>query len=147
VKLLPAIALTVAGVYVLSKLSAAGVASRLNLFISSFSISVTGLFPVITVIVTAQNVTNSDVQFNALAANAFLNGTMIGNVSGFTPVLVGALSQSTIPLTIQVNATELISDVVSILSGSAQVAANLEIKGTANISNLVVPVDLIYKAV
>ncbi len=107
----------------------------------------TGLFPVLQVGVMAQNVTNGSLQFNALAANAFLNGTLIGNVSGFTPVTIMPVSQVTIPLTILVNATEIISDVISILTGSAGVAATVEIKGTANISGLILPVDLIYKAI
>lgn len=107
----------------------------------------TGITPVISIQVTAQNVTNDSLQFNALTANAYLNGTLIGNVSGFTPVIIGPLSQVVIPLQIIVNATLLISDLVSILSGSAGVAAQLEAKGTANVSNLLIPVDLIYKAV
>ncbi len=106
-----------------------------------------GISPVIQVGVMAQNVTNGSLQFNALAANAFLNGTNIGNVSGFQPVTIGPVSQVTIPLTIVVNATQIISDVIAILTGSAGVAANLEIKGTANVSGLILPVDIIYKAI
>jgi hypothetical protein len=147
VKLLPAIALIAGGVFVLSKLSAAGVASRLNLFISSYSLSITGIYPVINIVVTAQNVTSSDLQFSALAANVFLNGTLIGNISGFTSVLIPATAQVNIPLQATINASQVISDVVAILSGSAQVAAVIEIKGTANVSGLILPIDLITKAV
>ena len=146
-KLLPTIALFGIGIYVLSKLSTAGVASRLNLFISNYSFSLQGITPIIQLQVTAQNVTNDSLQFNALTANAYLNGTLIGNVSGFVPVTINPLAQVYIPLTVIVNATALISDVVSILSGSAGFAAQLEAKGTANVSNLLLPVDLIYKAV
>lgn len=146
-KLLPAIGIGAVAIYLLSKLSTAGVASRLNLFISNYGMSLTGITPVISIQVTAQNVTNESLQFNALTANAYLNGTLIGNVSGFTPITIGALSQVVIPLQIIVNATLLISDVISILSGSAGVSAQLEAKGTANVSNLLLPVDLIYKAI
>jgi hypothetical protein len=147
VKLLPAIGWTVGGLWLLNKLSTAGIASRLNLYISSFNLSLSGISPIIQIGVMAQNVTNGSLQFNALAANAFLNGTMIGNVSGFQPVTIAPVSQVTIPLTVIVNATQIISDVISILTGSAGVAANLEIKGTANVSNLILPVDIIYKAI
>lgn len=144
---MPAIGLTVGGLWLLNKLSTAGVASRLNLYIASFNFTMSGITPILQVGVMAQNVTNGSLQFNALAANAFLNGTMIGNVSGFVPVTILPVSQATIPLSIIVNATQIISDVVSILTGSAGVAANIEIKGTANISGLILPVDLIYKAI
>ena len=145
-KLLTGIALTAAGFYILSKLTAAGVASRLNLLISNFNLSINGIVPIVTLNVTAQNVTNDSLQFNALIATAYLNGTPIGNVSGFTPVNITPMSQVNIPLVIQVNAAALLSDVVSILSGTAGISATIEVKGTANISNLILPVDLIYKA-
>jgi hypothetical protein len=144
VKLLPAIALAAAGLYVVSKLAAFGVASRLNLFISSYSMSLNGITPVITLGVTAQNVTSEAIQFGALAGNAYLNGTLIGNVSGFTPVNIAPQSQAVIPLTIIVNATALISDVTALLTGTAGTSVALEVKGSANVSNLVLPVDITY---
>jgi hypothetical protein len=144
VKLLPALALAAVGIYVISKLAAFGVASRLNLFISSYSMSLNGITPVVTLGVTAQNVTSEALQFGALAGNAYLNGTLIGNVSGFTPVNIAAQSQTVIPLTIVINATAVISDVVSLLNGTAGTSVALEVKGTANVSNLVLPVDITY---
>lgn len=146
-KLLPTLALIVAGVYVFSKLTTAGVASRLNLIISGMNLQLQGIVPVVNLQVTAQNVTNEALQFNAITANALLNGTPIGNVTGFTPVAIPAVSQATIPLQIMVNAPALTADVVNILSGGAGVSANIELQGTANISGLLLPIDVTYKAI
>ena len=144
-KLLPAILLGVGGIYILSKVSAAATVNSLNFIVSGYSFNTNGLYPTINVNVTAQNVTNDSVLFNALAANAYLNGAFIGNVAGFQPVLINARSQSLIPLSILVNVTGVVSDVVSIFSGSAGSSVLLEIKGSANISGVVVPLDITYQ--
>jgi hypothetical protein len=145
VKLLPAILLIGGGVYVLSKVSSASAASSLNFIVTGYSFNTNGLYPTISVNVTAQNVSSQPVQFNALAANAFLNGQYIGNVSGFIPVTIPAAGQAVIPLSILVNVTNVINDVVSIFSGSAGSSAILEMKGSTNLSGLVIPFDLTYQ--
>jgi hypothetical protein len=145
VEIVPAILLAAGGLYILSKVSAAATVSSLNFIITGYSFNSNGLYPTINVNVTAQNVTNQAVQFNALAANAYLNGALIGNVSGFQPVLINALSQTVIPLTILVNVTGVVSDVVAIFSGSAGSSALIELKGNGNIANTVVPFDVTYQ--
>ena len=144
-KVLPAILLTVGGIYALSKISAASTVSGLNFIVSGYQFNQTGIYPTVNVNVTAQNVSNQSVQFNALAANAYLNGAFIGNVSGFQPTLINGLSQTIIPLTILVNVTSVVSDVISIFTGSAGSSAVLELKGNANIANVVVPFDVTYQ--
>lgn len=142
----PALLLGLLGIFLLTKVSDFGTASRLNLFISSASLSMSGITPVVNLGVTAQNVTSGSLQFTAFAGNAYLNGAYIGNVSGFTPVTIPPAGQVVIPLQIVVNASGLLSDIGSIFDGTAGVSAVLELKGSANIANLVLPVDVIYNA-
>lgn len=144
-KLLPAILLIGGGVYILSKVSFASAATALNFLITGYSFNTNGLYPTITVKVTAQNVSNQTVQFNALSANAFLNAAYIGNVSGFTPVTIPAAGQAVIPLSILVNIPSVINDVISIFSGSAASSAILELKGSTNLSGLIIPFDITYQ--
>jgi hypothetical protein len=146
-KLLPALGLGVAAVYVLSKLSFAGNASRLNYTISGISLGMSGLNPVISLNLVIQNPTNQIFNVAAIVANVSLNGEAIGNVAGFTPVSIPAASQANVPLTVTVSGLSLISDVVGILNGSSGVSALLHVTGTVNANSTLLPIDVQYQAV
>jgi hypothetical protein len=146
-KLLPGILLAIGGIYVISKLTTAGSASRLNFTISNLQLGTSGLIPVISLNLLAQNPTNSSFVVQSIVANAFVNGEQVGNVSDFTPVSIGPNSQGSIPLTVLMNAAVVVEDVLNILTGAAGVSAVVSVVGTANISGLVLPVNLSYKII
>jgi len=145
-KLLPTVGLAVAALYVLSKLSFAGNASRLNYSISGMGLSMNGLNPVISMNLVVQNPTNQIFNVAAIVANVALNNEPIGNVAGFTPVTIAAASQANVPLTVTISGLSLISDVVNILNGTAGVSALLHITGTVNANATLLPIDVQYQA-
>ena len=140
------IGLGVAGLYILSKLSFAGNASRLNYTISGMGLSMSGINPVMSINLVVQNPTTEVFNVTAIVANAALNGEPLGNVAGFTPVSIAATSQANVPLTITISGLSLISDVVNILNGTAGVSALLHITGTVNANGTLLPIDVQYQA-
>lgn len=140
------IGLSIAAVFVLSKIATAGNASRLNFTVSNVQPGLSGLNPVITLNLVAQNPTSESFQINAVVANVFLNGQPIGNISGFVPVTVQPTSQANIPLRVQLSGLELIDQVLGILNGSAGVAAAVRITGTVNLDGSNIPIDVTYQA-
>lgn len=145
-KLLPTIGLAAAALYVLSKLSFAGNAARLNYTVSGMGLSMSGLNPVMSINLVVQNPTNQIFNVAALVANVSLNGQPIGNVAGFQPVSIPATSQANVPLTVTISGLSLVSDVVNILNGSAGVTALLHITGTVNANSTLLPIDVQYQA-
>lgn len=152
-KLLPALGLTVVGVFLLQKVSAAAAATRINFLVGGVKLASIGFTPILNVTVVAQNPTNSTFTINSFVGNVFLNGDMIGNAAGFIPTTVkpaspgGLTGQTEIPLNVSLNGLTLVSDIVSVITGQAQVAAVVRLVGTANVDNLLLPIDITYKLI
>jgi hypothetical protein len=145
-KLIPAIGLAAAGLYVLSKLSFAANASRLNYSLAGMTMTMNGINPVIAMYLIAQNPTNETFQVNAITGTVLLNGTIIGNLAGFVPVTVNPTNQASIPLTVTLSGLSLISYVVGVLNGTAGTQAILRLTGTVNANGTLLPVDVQYQA-
>lgn len=145
-KLLPALGIAAVALYLLSKLSFAGNASRLNYTISGLSLQMSGLNPVISINLVAQNPTNQTFNVAAIVANVSLNGQPLGNVAGFQPVTILPTAQASIPLTVTLSGLSLINDVVGILNGTAGASALLHITGTVNANQTLLPIDVQYQA-
>jgi len=151
-KLLSTIGLALAGFYLLSKLSFAGNASRLNYTVSGMSLGMNGLNLVVSINLVVQNPTNQIFNVAAIVANVgLISGTpsqeqLLGNVAGFMPVTIPATSQANVPLTVTISGLSLISDIVNIFNGSAGVTAQLHITGTVNANSTLLPIDVKYQA-
>lgn len=148
-KLLPAIGITVAGIFILSKALTASAAPRLNFLIGDVKLAYSGLQPVLTLTLQVQNPTNTGFTVNAVVANVTLNGEYIGNVSGFTPVYIAPTSGPTpttnvIPLQVLISTGGLVSDITDILTGAVSLHAQFEISGTVNLDGLLVPLNVQY---
>jgi LEA14-like dessication related protein len=92
-----------------------------------------------------QNPTNDTLQLNSLAGSVFVNGTIIGNVSDFTPRLITANQQTAIQLTYTPN---LLGTAAAILNqvnngGGIQIAIN----GAANVNGISLPINLTFQAI
>lgn len=95
----------------------------------------------ITITLTLQNVSNSSIMFNSLAATVYLNNDTIGNLSGFQQVEVPANSQRDIPLTFNISlftAPAVIKDMMNNLGGNY----TIRVKGNFNANNLPLPLDV-----
>ena len=95
----------------------------------------------ITITFTLQNVSNSKIIFNSLAATVYLNGDTLGNISGFQQVEIPANSQQDLPLTFNVSLLSLPSiatDLMNNLGGNY----TLRVKGNFNANNIPLPLDV-----
>lgn len=147
-KLLPAVGLTIAGLFVLSKVMTASAASRINFTLGNIGISSSGITPIVQLTVLAQNPTDKSITISSIVGNVLLNGQLIGNIPpvGF-PITVAANSQSQIPISVMLQGLSLISDVVSMLSGTAGLSAVVSLTGTVNVDGLLLPLNLSYRII
>ncbi len=145
-KLLPTVGIAAAVLFLLSKLSFAGNASRLNYTISGMNLSYSGLNLVVLLNLVIQNPTNQTFNVAAIVANVTLNGQPVGNVAGFQPVNVLPTSQASVPLTVTVSDLALITTLVNIMNGTAGVSALLHLTGTVNANATNIPIDVQYQA-
>jgi LEA14-like dessication related protein len=99
---------------------------------------------VINLSVIVQNPTSGSLTLNSMAGYFYVNGSQTGNVSYFTPTVINPNSQTQIQLQLSVNDISLVSDIMSYInSGTGSLA--VEIKGTANVNNVPVPIDLSFQ--
>jgi hypothetical protein len=132
----------VAGLY-LWNLSKA--ASNLTYYpgnVTGFSLS--DYSPVITVDLHVQNTSNVDFTINSLAGNVLSDGTIIGNISNFTPVRIPANSQGTIPLTLTLQPLGVVNDIISIITGGSGLR-NLLLQGSVNANGFQQTLSVPYK--
>jgi len=152
-KLLPAIGLTVAAIFVASKLTTVSAASRVNFIISGVTLDNIGITPVLRIVLQAQNPTSSSFLISAVTANVSLNDQPIGNITGptvdgstYTPVQVMPLSATPVPIVAMIGLGGLVSDITDIMTGAAGLHAIFHIQGTANVEGFLVPLDIKYTA-
>lgn len=132
----------VAGLYFANLNRAAGNLVYFPGNITGFSLS--GISPVITADLIIQNTNNISFTVYSVAASVTSNGTLIGNVSNFTPITIPGNSQTTIPLTLVLQPIAIVNNILGIITGGV---GNTEIKvsGSLNANGMQVPIELPYK--
>jgi hypothetical protein len=134
----------VAGVTGLYLWNLARAASNLTYFpgeITGFSLS--GFSPVITADLIVQNTSNVEFTINSLAGNVLSDGTIIGNLSNFTPVRIPANSQGVIPLTFTLQPLGVVNDIIQIITGGSG-QRNLMVQGSVNANGMQQPFSVPY---
>jgi len=137
-----AIVAGIAGLYLWNLRNAA---SNLTYFpgdITGFSLS--GFSPVITADLVVQNTSNVDFTINSLAGNVLSDGTIIGNLSNFTPVRILANSQGVIPLTFTLQTLGVVSEIIAIITGGSG-QKNLVLQGSVNANGIQQAIAVPYK--
>jgi hypothetical protein len=119
-------------------------AGFLNFFPGNVTaMSFEGSTPVASADLLIQNTSNVDFTINSLSANVYIDGTLVGNVSDFTPILVPANSENAFPLKIRFLLLTIIQDVISAFqTGSYQ--KTLHITGSVNANGNQAGLDLTY---
>jgi hypothetical protein len=103
----------VAGLYFWNLSRAAG-----NLTYFPGNITGFDLFPpTVFVDLIVQNTSNITFTINSLSANVTSDGTQIGNVSDFIPVIVPANGQGVVPLKLSLQPIGIVNDIISIITG------------------------------
>lgn len=92
-----------------------------------------------------QNPTNDSLQLTSLAGSVYVNGTIAGNVSDFTPRLIAANQQTPIELTYTPNILGTAAAIFNQFNngGGIQIA----VQGTANVNGIALPINLIFQAI
>lgn len=90
-----------------------------------------------------QNPTGAAIQLNSLAGSIQVNGSNLGNVSDFSPVVIAPNSETDIPLYLTANVFGIAGSLLGQLDGNEGAGNfNANLVGTANINNIPVPVNL-----
>jgi hypothetical protein len=137
-----AIVAGIAGLYLFNLSKAA---SNLTYFpgdITGFSLA--GFSPVITVDLVVQNTSNVEFTISSLAANVTSDGTLIGNVSNFSPVRIPTNSQGNIPLTLTLQPLGVVNDIISIITGGSG-SRDILLQGSVNANGFQQPFTVRYK--
>lgn len=102
-----------------------------------------GSVPVITVEVSIQNTSSTDVPINSFAGNVFADGSLIGNIANFVPVVIPANSQVVIPVSMQLQILGVVNQIIQAFQ-YGNVKKALQVNATANVAGLPVPIKLNY---
>lgn len=130
-----------AGLYIWNTTHAAGNLVYKPGDVTGMNFSLTNTVATVDLIV--QNTSNVDFTINSLAGNAFTDGTLIGNVSNFTPVIVAGNSQGAIPLTIELYNISVVDQIISAFQNRFQ-KKELELEGTVNANGFQERFNLTY---
>src|SRR5688500_14740075 len=130
----------IAGLYLWNLNRAAGMLTYFPGNITGFNL----LPPTVYVELVIQNTSNIDFTISSLAANVTSDGTQIGNVSNFTPVLIPSNSQGAIPLTLSLQPIGLVNDIISLITGGNG-SRTILIEGSVNANGVQQPFSLPYK--
>lgn len=131
-----------AGVYFWNLYRAAGNLVFFPGNITGFSLN--GLSPTIQAEMIVQNTNNISFTVMSIAASVSSNGTMIGNVSNFSPFQIPGNSQATIPLTLVLQPIALVNNIIGIITGGVG-GSEIQITGSLNADGIQAPISLTYK--
>jgi hypothetical protein len=103
--------------------------------------SMLGSSPLVNASIVVQNTSGSSLQINSFAGNVLSNGTLIGNVSNFSPLLIPGNSQINMPVNLLLQPVGLVNDIIQSIQ-NANFTQSLSIEGNANVNNFQVPVKV-----
>jgi len=85
-----------------------------------------------------QNVSNANVDLNALTGIVTINGSQIGNITDFSPVNIAPRSQQIVNIDLQPNLLSIPGAVQNLINNPGS-TFNIAVSGNANVNNLVIP--------
>lgn len=103
-----------------------------------------GLTPVFTLGLGVQNTSNQSFTVNSIAGNAYSNGYYVGNLSNFSPQIIIKNTQGILLLDVRLALIGIVNDLINAFQ-SENFQQSLELKATANVDNLQIPLNIKYK--
>ena len=143
-KTLPIVLLTVGGLVLLDKLSYFGAASRLHYTLASINPVYNGAQPILQLVIGIQNPTSQTFTVQAITGDVLLNGTYVGSVQAFQQTIIAHLAQTSLPVSVALSLSGLVSDIISLFTGSAGQSIAAEFQGTVNVDGNIIPLTLKY---
>lgn len=105
------------------------------------SMSFVGATPQATISIMVMNTSNLPVTISSFAANILSNGSYIGDVSNFFPVVIQPNSKTAFNVNADFQLIGIVNDIINAFQ-TKSIKQNLEIKGYANIDGQQIPVDI-----
>ena len=133
------------GLYLYSKYKKSAAFQSLNFVLSKADVSCSGFLctsPRITLILGVQNPTDEEIVVKSLTGNVKLNGTFIGTVSSFNNKPIAANAETPYPVTIDVSASQVLNTIADIFLGRQGLQARIDLQGTVNTEDLLIPLNL-----
>lgn len=92
-----------------------------------------------------QNPTGAAIQLNSLAGSVNVNGSPIGNVSSFQPIVIAGNAETVVPLYLSANPFGILGQTIDLLDGN-EGAGNFRasLTGIANVNNIPVPINISF---
>lgn len=106
-------------------------------------LSIDGINPIATADILIQNTSNVEFTINSFSASVYSNGTLVGNISDFTPDIVHPNSETPYPVTIRFLSLSIIDEIYNAVT-TRSIQRNLDIKGTVNANGQQWPVEITY---
>lgn len=108
------------------------------------SVDMSGANPVLNLGILVQNTSSSQLTLYGLAGNLTANGTLVGNLSSFTPTIIPPTSQTVVYVQIRLALLGIVNDIIrAIQYGNFQ--QDLVLNGSANVDSYQIPLDLTFK--
>lgn len=103
-----------------------------------------GMNPVAYLDILVQNPSNVSIDINSLSGNVLADGTLVGNVSNFTPVALAGNSEAVVRVKVRLQLLGLVNDIISAFQ-AGHLQKNLAIDGTANVDGVQYPLNLTFQ--
>lgn len=132
-------------IFILSKILQAVTASSLTFDIDSVDLSQFGLRTVLPVTLMVTNPTTGSLTLSGLTANAFVNGDYIGTASEIPAITIAPAAKTPVQVNVSLALAQVVSDVVSILNGSAGIPASIFLQGSVVVNTITFPINLTLK--
>ena len=107
------------------------------------SMAFEGMSPVAYATVLVQNTSNVSIELNSLVGSLFMNDTLVGNVSNFTPLLIQDNSETILPLKIRLQLIGIVNDIIDGFQ-LGNFHQDLRFEGTVNANGVQVPLSFTY---
>lgn len=103
-----------------------------------------GISPVMYLSVLVQNTSNVAIDLYSLSGSVYVDNTLVGNISNFTPTRINANSETVMPLKVRFAILGIVNDIIqSFQQGNFKKAVVLD--GTVNANGVQVPLTLTFQ--
>lgn len=102
-----------------------------------------GINPVANLDLLVQNTSNVNIAINSLAGSVYVDNTLVGNVSTFTPVISQGNSESVMTIKIRFMALPLVNDLVAAFQYK-NFKKHIELRATVNANGVQLPLTLTF---
>lgn len=103
-----------------------------------------GLTPIITMGLAIQNPNNQSFTLKNIFGELYANGYLIGNVSVSYPQTIAANSEQIVYIEARMLLISIVNDILNAIKTGTW-SQTLELEATANVDNLVIPLNIKYK--